>query len=55
VAAFGVALAAICVLASPAQAAAPNYIMVSGPGLARPVPGSVLAIFARHGVPTRLN
>jgi hypothetical protein len=31
------AVAAILVLASPAQAAAPNYIIVSGSGLARPV------------------
>jgi hypothetical protein len=31
------ALAATLALASPAQAAAPTYILVSGPGLARPV------------------
>jgi hypothetical protein len=30
-------LAAALALAAPAQAAAPNYILVSGPGLARPV------------------
>jgi hypothetical protein len=31
------ALAAALVLVAPAQAAAPNYILVSGPGLAKPV------------------
>ena len=32
-----VAMAAMVVLAAPAQAAAPNYILVTGPGLPRPV------------------
>jgi hypothetical protein len=31
------AMAAMVVLSAPAQAAAPNYILVTGPGLARPV------------------
>jgi hypothetical protein len=33
----GAVLAAAVALAAPAQAAAPNYILVSGPGLAQPV------------------
>jgi hypothetical protein len=36
-AAFVGALAVVLVLASPVQAAAPNYILVSGPGLKRPI------------------
>jgi hypothetical protein len=35
--AFAGALAVVLVLASPVQAAAPNYILVSGPGLERPI------------------
>ena len=34
---LGVLLAGAAALAAPAQAAAPNYILVSGPGLKRPV------------------
>jgi len=36
-AAFVGTCAAVLVLASPVQAAAPNYILVSGPGLKRPI------------------
>ena len=36
-AAFVGTFAAVLVLASPFQAAAPNYILVSGPGLKRPI------------------
>jgi hypothetical protein len=41
------ALAAVIVLATPARAAAPNYILVSGPGLKRPV---LLANWSENGV-----
>jgi hypothetical protein len=34
---FGAALVAALVLASPVYAAAPNYILVSGPGLKQPI------------------
>jgi hypothetical protein len=34
---LGIALTAAAALAAPAQAAAPNYILVSGPGLKKPV------------------
>ena len=37
VALVGIVLAAAVALAAPAQAAAPNYILVNGPGLAKPV------------------
>ncbi|HYT52896.1 MAG TPA: hypothetical protein VEL10_11900 [Gaiellaceae bacterium] len=50
----GAALVSTLATASSAQASAPNYILVSGPGLVRPVLLKVLTIFKRHGIPIRL-
>jgi hypothetical protein len=46
-AAFVGTFAAVLVLASPVQSAAPNYILVSGPGLKRPI---LLANWGENGV-----
>ena len=43
---LGVALTAAAALAAPAQAAAPNYILVSGPGLKKPI---LLGKWAENG------
>lgn len=45
-AAFVAALAAVLAFASPVQASAPNYILVSGPGIKRPI---VMANWGENG------